>query len=61
MIELLTIMHTPKGKRPLTVTFRTGGREETINATAAQVESFAAFRRLVLSELGLLIRHHAEC
>jgi hypothetical protein len=60
MCQLIRITHSNGDGKSLRVTFGAGKQQHTIAATAAQVESFAAFRRLVLKEMGILLRHEAE-
>lgn len=60
-LGLQSIGHTGQAKTPLRVTFRVGGSSPiTLDCSAASLQSFSAFRKVVADKLGIWLRHDCE-
>ena len=58
MIELITVRRIADGQ--LDVEFGDRDHEWNVRCTAAQIQTFSAFQRIVASKPGLWIRHDCE-
>jgi len=58
--DLQNITHHPGREPPLAVKFRAGGETHTIDCEARDVQTFAAFQRLVANALGIWLADQHE-
>jgi hypothetical protein len=57
-VELVSVVRMSDGR--LSATFADGDRRWQVRCTAAQVQTFSAFQRIVASKHGIWIRHDCQ-